>query len=151
VKYSYEHYSNPKNKYLAWTAFFSPPITLSNMSHCRSNSWNLFIVCATMMIQCKRYAVLIKAKYSALGVSTQPHKLYHYSFTILGKPAMMNNNNPHVKISKTTWPQIENIIVPIEIGVWFHGCRVDKAICIFDSDRPEETIRKVKFCHEVII
>ncbi|KAH9545031.1 hypothetical protein CY35_12G027600 [Sphagnum magellanicum] len=25
---------------------------------------------------------------------------------------------------------------------------VDKAICIFDSDRPEETIRKVKFCHE---
>ncbi len=59
--------------------FFFPPITLLNMSHCRSNSWNLFIVCATMMIQCKQYAVLIKAKYSALGVSTQPHKLHHYS------------------------------------------------------------------------
>ena len=29
------------------------------------------------------------------------------------------------------------------------ACRVDRAICIFDSDRPEETVRKVSRCHEV--
>lgn len=42
------------------------------------------------------------------------------------------------------------IVIGMQIGKVFFNCRIDRAICIYESDRPEETAKKVNYVHEVI-